>query len=378
MADIKTELRELSAALGLSENQNFIREGLFNVNLFCSQCKLIIINNDNLSLTIEKIKKKIEFSGEEKTIINNGITLGAEIRKKLKIQNVQSIDWVGSIKEHNPIDLIVKSDLEEYKLSLKEDSFILENMGLYKLFYLLTGEEQPKGLHIFNDFAKNEFNLWFNFTWNCLVNYINTHRPWTMKNDKKNKFSQITLKKDDIEFFYKLDENEMRCLIPKKIKDYDEFDKITNSTTREQVFSKFISDQLKNNEQYIDYKNKCSKSAGENFCNQIRGKLNPIFIKKLLRIVKYEYIYAKISNNKIEIYQVPNLNQVNDDLHITLDYSVPKSQLNINTKITNNLSGKTLELRNELRYSHGQFNGVPEAKLYIAKDSCLNVIYTIL
>lgn len=50
---------------------------------------------------------------------------------------------------------------------------------------------------------------------------------------------------------------------------------------------------------------------------------------------------------------------------------MPKSQLNIYTTIENIETKSKLVVRNELRYSHGQFNGTPEAKMYIDNGSLL-------
>jgi len=57
---------------------------------------------------------------------------------------------------------------------------------------------------------------------------------------------------------------------------------------------------------------------------------------------------------------------------------VPDSQLNIFTEIKNTQNNKSLLFRNELRYSHGQFNGTPEAKLYHKSGGDLSIMYDVL
>jgi hypothetical protein len=85
-----------------------------------------------------------------------------------------------------------------------------------------------------------------------------------------------------------------------------------------------------------------------------------------LQILDRQYYYAKTNDSKQEIYKVPSEKEFNSIIKISkIDYEVPKSQLNIITTIENTETGDILQLRNELRYSHGQFNGIPEAKLYI-------------
>ena len=57
---------------------------------------------------------------------------------------------------------------------------------------------------------------------------------------------------------------------------------------------------------------------------------------------------------------------------------MPDSQLNIFTEIKNTQNNKSLLFRNELRYSHGQFNGTPEAKLYHKSGGDLSIMYDVL
>ena len=56
-------------------------------------------------------------------------------------------------------------------------------------------------------------------------------------------------------------------------------------------------------------------------------------------------------------------------------YDVPSSQLNIISTFENINTGKTLQFRNECRFSHGQFNGTPEAKMYVVRNTPLTEIY---
>ena len=89
---------------------------------------------------------------------------------------------------------------------------------------------------------------------------------------------------------------------------------------------------------------------------------------------KEPYYYAKTHNGEVELYRVPSETEFTKYIQITnIDYSVPKTQLNFHTTIKNLHSNEVIKLRNELRYSHGQLNGTPEAKLYIDSGSLLSV-----
>lgn len=75
------------------------------------------------------------FDSELKTIIRNGLRLGHKLVEHQLANPKNSIIWIGSDTQKNdPVDLYVGTT----GFSLKEDSYILENMGLYKYLNLLT------------------------------------------------------------------------------------------------------------------------------------------------------------------------------------------------------------------------------------------------
>jgi hypothetical protein len=87
-----------------------------------------------------------------------------------------------------------------------------------------------------------------------------------------------------------------------------------------------------------------------------------MFTKKLSVII--ETLSLNVFPKQL-IYKVPSSQEFANFINIkSINYSVPRSQLNIITEIENKSTGNILTLRNELRYSHGQFNGTPEAKMY--------------
>ena len=78
----------------------------------------------------------------------------------------------------------------------------------------------------------------------------------------------------------------------------------------------------------------------------------------------------------VEIFKVPSIISFGNDIIIeSIESSVPNNQANILTTIKNKKTGQTLVLRNECRFSHGQFNGTPEAKMYYENGGSLEVIY---
>ena len=89
-----------------------------------------------------------------------------------------------------------------------------------------------------------------------------------------------------------------------------------------------------------------------------------------------QYPISKTTNAGVEIYKVPSQKNYLNTIRIEkIEGSVPNSQANILTTIVNNKNNTKLVLRNECRFSHGQFNGTPEAKMYYERGGSLLVIY---
>ena len=74
--------------------------------------------------------------------------------------------------------------------------------------------------------------------------------------------------------------------------------------------------------------------------------------------------------------KVPNIQSFGNDIIIeSIKGSVPDKQANILTTIKNTKTNQTLVIRNECRFSHGKFNGTPEAKMYYERGGSLDIIY---
>ncbi len=362
MADIYTHLRELGVAFSFYNNKNideitpkyFLEMCFKNIEMEMQVDISMIANNHDA------------FNEKEIEIINNAIKLGIAIKEKFNISCNPKITWVGyDTQSNSPVDLII----DKYKFSLKEESFILENMGLYKLLnILLNTDKYATGTHVFKEFAPDEFENWFNVTCNCLLK----DGPDDFSVEKIGKYKAegilenngMFLRYNDVEF---VRFNDIRNL------SYQEFEIHTNSHLREYVFSKWIKSSVEDDIKYIEAKKYCAVKAGENILKLLKECENtcPISLMRFFRIENEEYYYAKTTNNSLEIYKVPSMKDACKNIIIKkLWTEVPKSQLNFYTKIVNLLNGCEIVFRNELRYSHGQFNGTPEAKCYIDRNNC--------
>lgn len=363
MADVKTHLRELSVAIGIKSSVNSLNT-IYNPKDFFKNAEVVVKNSIKSAINIQYLNV---FELEHINIINNGFKLGQKL-VDLSIVNPQhDVYWEGfDSQKNNPVDIRVGN----IGVSLKEDSYILENMGLYMFLNSVTNIKHNRGLHVFKYFANAEYEMWFNYTWQTLIQFI-TVKGWAYQNDRY--ISRINRIQDTIVFNFK---GEISVIPIDKIKSIDDFDYFTNSQTREKCFAKWIDQNLKNDSKYIELKMKCSNEAGQNLCDYINKNANIYGITRFLQIYDEEYYYAKSFNSKIEIFHIPSRAKFNRDVKVKkIYYSVPRSQLNIYTEIENIHSKNKLIIRNECRFSHGQLNGTPEAKMYYELGSDLSVIY---
>ena len=375
MADIKTNLRELSVAttIGLLKNHiDFNTQSLYDPKTFFDYATQVIAGDISSARNLNLLPS---FSNELKQIINNGYRLGKAIfsNNYFTISKTDSISWSGNnTQKDDPVDITVG----KYGFSLKEESFILENMGLYKLLNCYTGSNYKKR-HIFTDYARKEYELWFNTTWTELLKFLSQNNGfWGYDDSKKAKKGTITLTKYAVELQYTHNGKNINSTIPKNCT-LSIFESNTSSKTREEVFSKFIRQNLDRNPVYNDAKKKCAIAAAKGLAKELNTNLNyDAGLPRFLRIHDFEYYYAKTTTTGIEIYKVPSLNSFKKDIFIeSIVSSVPDKQANILTTIKNRKTGKSLVLRNECRFSHGQFNGTPEAKMYYEHNGSLLVIY---
>ncbi len=376
MADIKTHLRELSVAITvglLTQEIDFNLNDLYDSKRFIAYANKIVPDNISSAKNLESVTT---FTGEMKQIVDNGYQLGKFIfeNKYFNISKYDTIFWLGNdTQKDDPIDIIIG----KYRFSLKEESFILENMGLYKLLNCYTGSNYEKR-HIFNDYARIEYETWFSITWNELLDILNKGDGiWSYKNENKNKKSVISLDGEFIKFkYYKDGELIAKSRLPKECRLVD-FENNTSSKTREKVFSKFINQNLDKNMKYNEAKKACAVSETKKLAMELNSNLNyNAGLPRFLRIHKFEYYYAKTTTSGIEIFKVPSLANFQNNIKIeSIKSSVPDKQANILTTIINKKTGNKLVLRNECRFSHGQFNGTPEAKMYYEHGGSLEVIY---
>lgn len=369
MADIKTHLRELSVAttIGLfKERIHFTVDDLYNSEKFYNYAFKLI---DGDISGASNILSEPLYINELQEIINNGYKLGKKIFESdyFKIYEGDTIQWLGNdTQKGDPIDIYVGS----YGFSLKEESFILKNMGFYELLNCLTGSNYHRGLHIFEKFAPAEYDAWFAYTWENFVNYLKEQDIWTLK--KGFNISECKLEGDNVILKF----NGRTCIVPVDITTNCEYMDYTSAIIREKTFSKWINNEFQKDKKYIILKKACSKKAGQAVCNLITKNYSPDHIYRFFQIYDTEYYYAKTTHFETTVLKVPS--RASFPSVIKLDkchFEAPTSQLNIYSTFVNTQTYNQLVFRNECRFSHGQFNGTPEAKMYVAKNTSLTDLY---
>lgn len=369
MADIKTHLRELSVAttVGVVASGNRLQlSDMYDSRKFIALANSVICNDIS---SADNLLKYPKFTGELKTIVDNGIKLGIKIlkSKEFNLSINPTIDWLGNdTQKEDPIDIVI----DDYAFSLKEESFILRNMGLYTLLNNLTGSNYARGLHIFSTFALKEYDDWFAYTWNYFINYLRIHQRWLLTGGSN--VSEAFLFGQNVILKY----NNITSVVPLSTNTNREFMKNTVSSTREKVFSKWINHELSSDKEYLRIKHKCSSVAGKKVCDKINSEFSAKNIFDFFQIYPFDYYYAKTTSTETTILKVPAQKDFDKVIEFNgCTYEVPSSQLNIISTFKNINTGKTLQFRNECRFSHGQFNGTPEAKMYVVRNTPLTEIY---
>ena len=376
MADIKTHLRELSVAttIGLLKNGiPFTLVDFYNPPVFYSKAQQVISTDISNASNLCDMHS---FTPELKLIIRNGFNLGSAIFKHSEFSNINKnsiIEWQGfDTAKDDPIDITVGP----YGFSLKENSDILGNIGLYKLLNAFTGSNYTTR-HIFKDYAPHEYNAWFEGTWNQSIKQLKNNRGiWKYENPSKHENAIIKLFSNTVKLEYHKNGIIKKAILPLTCS-LSLYEQKTTSKIREKVFSRFINTELSDNPTYRMLKRKCAIASATALAKELKDNLNyNTTLPIVLRIHDIEYYYAKTTAAGIEIFKVPPISNFRDDIVIeSIQGSVPKDQVNILTTIKNRKTGKSLVLRNECRFSHGQFNGTPESKMYYEHGGSLEIIY---
>lgn len=369
MADIKTHLRELSVATTaglLLSNISFERSDLYDSRTFWPLAKTVISGDLSPAANILDVPA---YTGELKSIVDNGYRLGRAIvdHPHFAFHGGENVSWLGyQTQKGDPIDV----KIGPYGFSLKEDSFILENMGLYQLLNDLTGSRYPRGLHVFAHFAPAEYDQWFAYTWRCFVAYLERYGGWEL--DTGRYVSRARLIQDQVI----LDYDGEQSVVPAGITTNAQYMRSTSAHVREKVFAKWISEQFKNDPAYLTLKKTCALTAGEQVAAFITSHYDPTSAARFFQIRPQAYYYAKTTAYETTILRVPGMADFAHAIRLVdCCCDVPASQLNIISTFENTATGRTLEFRNECRFSHGQFNGTPEAKLYVRRNTSLTDLY---
>jgi hypothetical protein len=368
MADIDTHLRELSVLVYLEKSINLnLKPDKITPDKFIK--KIADVKNAT-SLTIGQIARFADkFDDKEKLILENGLKLAELIRNKLHVADSSPKSWMGSLRNSGgkiKHDVVVK----DLRISLKEDSEIFDNMGLYRFCNILEGSPlYGRGkLHIFKEFAKAEFEKWFEKTRDLVVKEL-VKGEKSFENPGKYK-SKIRLDGDllilEVKYTGRLTKTEKIPLFS-KAKYFKNFEPLSGKI-KEHVFAKLINNYIEDNPFYIKMKNACSIAAGTAFVNKYKCKEKKVIagLSELICLESQKYYYGKVTGSSVNLYEVPsNSDEKFNKIQIaSFEVSVPESQCNVLTKLTNNNYGSELVLQSQMRYSHGQFKGIPEAKLY--------------
>ena len=376
MADIKTILRELSVILGyiLSKYRLTFKDELIDVKTYLSFIRKYCKNVNECNSEIQKIEELDDFV-IHKDIIRNGLKLGQLLFEKLNLDG--DIYWLGAkVKSKYPFDI----KIGEVGISLKEDSYIIKNPSFADYLNALVQPSQSfSKVHVFRKFAPNEFKMWYEYTYKKLFAEFKKYQvDQIIYNNKKHKTFIRTGKAGLI---FGENENTIEIGTNENL-DENSLNSTLGGNIFEHTISKWIKERLEKKDlEYERLKRECSLKAGTDLKDFVTKNLNlnSKIILELLQIYDESYYYGK-SFGEAQLYQVPSNKECKIKL-INIEIKVPKSQLNVyfTFELSNANYSNTVVFRVECRYSHGQFKGIPEAKLYYTDNlNHLKNIYKII
>lgn len=215
----------------------------------------------------------------------------------------------------------------------------------------------------------DEYDDWFQYTWNSLIKFLSSNGDWFLRDGSNLSIAKICNHNILLQF------NNDTSLVPINISTNRDFMDYTNARTREKVFSKWIKNHAIYDQEYKQIKGHCSYVAGERLSTYINENYCDSNIYEFFQIYPFTYYYAKTTSTKTSILRVPSQLEYNNYIVFEGCHFIAHDQLNLLSTFRNTITGNTIQFRNECRFSHGQFNGTPEAKMYIVRDTPLTALY---
>ena len=172
-------------------------------------------------------------------------------------------------------------------------------MGLYQFLNDLTNGNYERGLHVFREFALDEYDTWFSYTWRKFEEYLELHSKWELHNFSGDSIAFLQGNNVILKF------NDKVSLVPRNIKTNSDYMYFTTSLTREKVFSKWINEIIFNDEVYIKLKRMCSLKAGSKIKDVIENNHSPVQMMNFFQIYDEEYYYGKTTDFETILLKVP-------------------------------------------------------------------------
>ena len=331
IAKIKTAYRETACILGLLSKKG---QGTRAILASSSKEYLDMVLDTQVDLR-ESEKRALEsvswergyMPAEVKETILNNYKLGKKIRGFYYYHRDTPIDpdtvkWVGDDTSYAPADMLVNNE----KWSLKEKSSIIKNQSAATFLNILTNsDDYGRGFHLLNELAPEE-NLQ---GLQKIVSHYNADNPETAYPE---------------------------------FKDYSEWK--SQPKSEQKKLSRYIQSKDRTPEfkrELEEIKTRINEKAGDNLLKRINNA-HEVDAGELLGS-DVDYFYSKFDHNgDMFAGYVPNKETISKHVKVKAIWYTAGSQLNIIIKYVNTRAEEFLTIT-EIRYSHGQFNGIPEAKM---------------
>ncbi len=334
MASLKTECTELSIGFGLLEIEPHRRLTQSEVGTYFSSTLSFKKYNDFLQ----------EFSRDE-AYYYRFFTIGLQLRNSyphFRNSNLQQVQWEGPNKAAGSVTISQDLLVLNTAISVKATSDVANNPSTKNLFIRL-----PQGL---------------------ILTRSRERESWYIKTAP-----------DEYQALYSFARNTWCPDYPASVTDYHK--KVKEPERR--VLADYINtaENLKDasfkqyKQLYIEMCSKVSESSAELFNQHLAQSENnqEHVIRAFFRIGEQKYILCGLDHEREFAVEIPSISTfikqwrvktvyASPDKEIAREQAVVKFHVGLENKATH--VQETLVFHDEIRWSHGRFNGCPEAKLY--------------
>lgn len=332
MPSLKTEGTELSFGFGILGIEDFLELDSIQLDEYFSS-----------TLSHEKYRRFVQTFSKNEQLYRKMYTVGFGVRAVYKhFNSVKSLHWTGPKQQASTISAAKDLIVANVPVSVKANSNVVQNASPYNLF-----EALPEG-KVFASKSDNWYLLMTPSEYQFLYDFI------------RNNIEESHYLPSDVTLFEQSFKRKDRKLIKDRIKNLS----LTKKEEFDRLYLQMCHEVAKRSATVFNEKLKLSVQS------RSRKAVLEQLARFFFRLDSVEYVLGGIDRGKAFAVVIPDLSNWNRNWTITQVVAEPeleRKQSRVRFYVTvkaKNGDTYTAEFHAEIRWSHGKFQGNPEAKLY--------------